>query len=575
MHTTHSSARRRVIAMAASALLLATGLATAATPAWADDGIANFDVAGKVAADGTLSLSTTITFNGDAPGQFVQRLDSTAPGDDYTYYQYAITNVTATAGGADLAPVVSTDGDFVVITVNTASIGATPLEIGYDVAGAAMDGGVSSGGTALTTVNWPVVQGLSLAVEATSGSISVLGMIRSVDCKSGVVTGLEPCQLFGGGTYDAPAPFFQDASIGVGQVVQFSFIVPSSSVAVNQQVMAQWTLDRAFSVALLPLLLALGVLIVGALGLLVLYRLRGRDVASSKDPTRVASFEPSGKGTVTFEVHDEIRPGHVGTVIDEHVDPIDITATILDLAVRGHMRIVQLPGDGLHAPIDWTFERLASDEPLRPYELTLLDEIAPVGGPAAIVSHIGEPVEHVIGQVQNQLYEDVVDRGWFARRPNQTRHLFTVLGWVGLCVAIAALVLLVAMTGFGLLGLVLVVLGAGLLSLAQTMPRRTGAGVDLQHGLHALSMVLQTQPTDQIPKKTAYDEISRILPYAVVLGGRARWVQALADADADPGVPDPDDLNWYHAPVDWNLEDLPACLDGFIAHMSGRLVGRD
>jgi len=565
---------RRVIAMAAAALLLAAGLATATT-AWADLGIDNLDVSGKMATDGTLSLTTTFTFIGDAPRQFVQQLDTTAPGDDYTYYKFDITNVTATAGGTDLVPAVTTEGDFVVITVNTSSIGTTPLVISYDVVGAAMDGGVSSGGTAMTSVSWPVVQGLSMPVTTASGSIAVLGMIRSVDCKSGVATGLLPCQVWGGGTYDTPAPYFQDASIGVGQVVVFSFTLPSSSVAVNQQVMEHWTLDRAFSVDLLPLLVALGVLILGAAGLLVLYRARGRDVASSKDPTLVASFQPSGKGTVTFEVHDAIRPGHVGTVIDEHVDPIDITATILDLAVRGHMRIIQLPGDGLHAPIDWSFERLECDELLRPYEQTLLDEIAPADGPAAIVSHIGEPVEHVIGQVQNQLYEDVVDRGWFARRPNQTRHLFSVLGWVGLGVAIVVLVLLMAFTGFGLLGLVLVVLAAGLLSLAQTMPRRTASGVDLQHGLHALSMALQTQPTNQIPKKTAYDEISRILPYAVVLGGRARWVQALADADDDPGVPDPDDLNWYHAPDDWNLSDLPACLDGFIAHMCGRLVGRD
>ena len=128
----------------------------------------------------------------------------------------------------------------------------------------------------------------------------------------------------------------------------------------------------------------------------------------------------------------------------------------------------------------------------------------------------------------------------------------------------------------GRLGLILllVALAVGLLALAADMPRRTSAGVDLLHGLHILSMVLQTQPTDQIPKDKGYAEISKILPYAVVLGGRARWVQALADADDDPGVPDPEDLNWYHAPGDWNLEDLPVCLDAFITHMSGSLVSR-
>ena len=41
----------------------------------------------------------------------------------------------------------------------------------------------------------------------------------------------------------------------------------------------------------------------------------------------------------------DIRPGHVGTVADERVDPIDVTATLVDLAVRGHLLITELPRD--------------------------------------------------------------------------------------------------------------------------------------------------------------------------------------------------------------------------------------
>jgi len=561
---------------AAASLLLAAGLASVATVAWADDGIANYEVAGKIDATGHLTMSSTITFGGGgAPTEFVQRLDTTQDAEGNAYYVFDITNVTATAGDKDLTPVVTKDGDFVVITVNTSSIGTTPLTIGYEVSGAAIDGGIASGGTAMTSVDWPVLQGLDLSVTSVSGSIVVPGMIRSVDCKSGNIGGLEPCQMWGGGTYDSQNPSFEDANIQPGQVVVLSFTVSSSNVAVNEQMLEHWSLDRAFSVSLLPLLVALGVLILGGVGLFFLYRSRGRDVASSKDPTRVASFEPAGKGTVSFEVYDQIRPGHVGTVIDEHVDPIDITATLLDLAVRGHMCIVQKPPAGPHSPIDWTFERLESDEELRPFEQTLVDVIAPADGAAAVVSSIGRPIEQVITKVQNELYEDVVDRGWFVRDPYKTRRLFDVIGWVGIGVAVVVLALLMAFTRFGLLGLVLVALGAGLLALGQNMPRRTSAGVDLLAGMHALSMALQTQPTNQVPQKTAYDQISRVLPYAIVLGGKARWVQALADADDDPNVPDPDDLAWYHAPDDWNMSELPACLDAFIAHVSGHLVGRD
>ena len=572
--TAPSRRRIRTIGALTASVLLALSLSTA-PHAWAGDAINTYDVTGSVAADGTLTLVETMTFDGDAPAQFVQRLDTQDNSDDYTYFQSEISNVTARVDGSDLPTEVTHDGQFVVITVDTSSVGAKPLSVGYDVTGAAHSGGVASGGTAITTVTWPVLQGLSLPVTTATGTITVPGAIRSVDCKSGTTTSPQPCQMWGGGTYDSPSPNFQDAGLDAGQVIIFSFNVPTATVAVNENLLARWTLDHAFSFDMTSLLVALGALIVGGAVLFVLWRVRGRDATSVKDPTLVAAFEPTGKGTVKFDVHDEIRPGHVGTVVDEHVDPIDITASVLDLAVRGHLCIVQLPPPHPNAPLDWTFERLQGQDTLRPFEQTLLDVIAPQNGPAPVVSSIGRPVEQVIAQVQDQLYQDVVDRGWFSRRPNQTRHFFDLVGWLGLGLGIVALVLLAGLTHFGLLGLALVALGAGLRSLARTMPRRTSSGVDLLHGLHALSMALQTQPTDQVPQLTAYTEISRILPYAVVLGGQARWVQALADADADPGVPDPEDLTWYHAPADWHLQHLPACLDAFVANMSGRLVSRN
>jgi len=576
-----TSWRTKITAISAVAIAVGVGLAASAPSAWADSSIDTYTVSGQVAQDGTLKLSTEIAFTGGtAPAQFVQQLALTSDGADYTYFQFAITDVTATgANGADLKPTVTTEGNIETIAVDTSQLGNSPLTIGYTVAGAATSAGVTSNGVTITSVKWPVLQGLTMPVATASGNIGLpllggSGSILSVDCQSGAPTGLGPCQMWGGGTHDSWSPSFQDVQIAPGSQVILGFTAPSTMIAVNQDVKAHWTLDRAFSTATGPLLAAILVALVGAGALVLVWRVLARDVASSKDPTIIASFVPTGKGTVEFDIADHIRPGHVGTVVDERVDPIDITATLLDLAVRGHLQIIELSPEKANAPMDWTFKRMESSDEMRPFEVTLLDAIAPVDGPAAVVSKIGQPVEKVITQVQDDLYQEVVDRGWFSHRPDQVRHAFDRIGWVVLAASIVALVLLVAFTHLGLLGLALVALAIGFMALGQTMPRRTGPGVDLVHGLHALSMSLQTQPVNQVPKETAYTEISKVLPYAVVLGGRDRWLQALADADDDPGVPDPDDLDWYKAPPTWNLEDLPVSLDAFVASVSGRLVGR-
>ena len=64
-----------------------------------------------------------------------------------------------------------------------------------------------------------------------------------------------------------------------------------------------------------------------------------------------------------------------------------------------------------------------------------------------------------------------------------------------------------------------------------------------------------------------------MLPYAVVLGGSERWLQALVAADGDADA-DSTDLDWYHAPDDWHLCDLPDSLGRLITTIQGKLFAR-
>jgi hypothetical protein len=63
------------------------------------------------------------------------------------------------------------------------------------------------------------------------------------------------------------------------------------------------------------------------------------------------------------------------------------------------------------------------------------------------------------------------------------------------------------------------------------------------------------------------------LPYSIVLGGWDRWLDALVAADAAEVV-DATELDWYHGPDGWELQDLPACLGAFITVVTGRLFAR-
>lgn len=381
---------------------------------------------------------------------------------------------------------------------------------------------------------------------------------------------LSTCALYSGGAELGPDLIFEQNRMQPGEQVVAAMTYQPGLMPVTEQLDYRWSLDRAFGYSVPNLLVALFTAIIGLVVLAHLNRRVGAD-APAGEPTTVARFVSVGAGQSSFQVPGAVRPGLVGTLADEHVDPVDITASILDLAVRGHLRITELEPTDAYAPLDWRITRRsdAQDE-LAGYEQLLVAAIDPNTG--VLVSQL-ESLTETVPQLQDALYDEVVDRGWYQRRPDDVRSGFGRLGWALVAAAVVVLILLVIFTSFGVLGLVLVGLAAGFLALSDRLPARTAQGGSMLAGLGILAGQLQVQPTDELPAGHEYGELSRVLPYAVMLGGSKRWLDAIVAADTDTS-PDPTDLDWYHAPPDWHLDRLPESLDALITAMQGRLFRR-
>lgn len=555
---------RRLAAIAVLALALLTCLAPSARAA---DQVATYAVAATINADGTLAVTTTMTFDGAAPATIEQRLATVTRTPADLEYRYRITDVQATSGARALDAKVTTGASATTVTIPGNGV-TEPVKLTYVVHGAAI---LTDGDS--TTVQWPLLQGLNLPVAVFDATVAVPGQFNMVDCAAGTPATPGTCTYYGGGTHDSPSPFFHDENRAAGDVVVAIVRFPQGAVAVNQDLHEVWTLDRAFSAAPLPLGVAAGLLVLGGLALWVAHRRTGSDSGVGLPLTPVAEFHPIGPGQSEFRVLDGVRPGAIGTLVDERVDPVDVTATLLDLSVRGHLLISELAPQTAHAPTEWTFARRVSDDPVLAYERTLLDAVAPVQGAPVKVSNLAGSVGAVIGQVQSELYDEVVTRGWFARRPDATRNARSLIGWVGLGAAVIVTLLLAAFTGFGLTGLALIAVALGVLFIAQEMPARTAAGTAVLGGLDALRGSLLTQPVDTLPAGKGLTQLSSILPYAIVLGGKERWLQAVASADDDASS-DATDLDWYHGPAGWQLADLPASLANFVTTVQGTLFSR-
>lgn len=548
-------------------VLAAALLGPGASRAFAAEQVGSYAVEGTVNTDGSLAVAATITFDGTAPATLTQRFATTREVIGDREYQFALNDIKATVNGTPIETTVTTEPGYTVVTMNTQGVTA-PVVLSYTALGATI-----AEVTGETTLTWRLLQGLSLPVREFTATLRVSTAIKLVYCEAGPPSSPGVCVSWGGGTHDFPNPTFTDGPRGAGEIVEATIRFPAGAVSANEDVRELWTLGRAFSTGPLQLGLALGLLALGGLGFWLLHRKIGRDtVGADTEPTLVADFHPVAAGQAEFRVRDGIRPGQVGTLVDERVDPVDVTASLLDLAVRGHLLITEQP-HAKFAAGEWTFTRRESGDALRPYEQTLLDAVAPAGGAPVVLSQLPEAIGAVIGNVQNQLYDDVVSLGWFARRPDQTRNSWLRLGLGLFVAALLATILLAAFTSFGLVGLAAIAVALLVIFLGQEMPARTPQGVALLNGLGLLRAQLLGHPTDQMPKGQELHELSEVLPYAVVLGGYERWVKALAAVD-DEEIADSTDLAWYHAPDDWHLADLPDSLDRLITTMQGRLFAR-
>ncbi len=552
--------------LAACALALGLLAGPLTLPAHAEGTAASFVVDANLDADGTLKVSQVITFGGAVPPQLSQKFETREDLVGDRQYVQTITDVTASVGGASVAPEITSDDRFTTVTL--ATNGATEVTMGYTVRGAVVNTG---DGTALRV---RLLQGLSAQVAQFTATVQIPTQFSYIKCTAGSPNSTVPCTFAAAGTEVAQVPTFKDGPRGEGEVVAVDIGFPPGTVAATEVIEYRWTIGRAFSAGPLQLGLALGLLVLGGIGLYVLHRRTGADVNAGDQISKAGEFVPTGPGQSEFRVVGDIRPGHVGTVADERVDPIDVTATLVDLAVRGHLSIVELPRETEFARTDWDLVRPSSTAAngLRPFEVQLLDGIAAPGAQVK-VSELPSKVHESIGGVQNALYDEVVSNGWYERRPDATRSRWTQLALTALIIAVVLTGILAAFTTFGLVGLALIVLALGLIFVAQEMPSRTAKGAALLGGLGALRSDLMSHPTNQMAPGTELQEMSEVLPYAIVLGGSDRWLDAIVASDADE-APDSDQLTWYHGPENWHLRDLPDSMKNFITTVSGSLFAR-
>lgn len=281
----------------------------------------------------------------------------------------------------------------------------------------------------------------------------------------------------------------------------------------------------------LPLLFPLFTLI----GMFLLYMRTGRD--------------PSGPAAtvVRYEAPPGIGPSELGTLMDERVDLRDITASLVDLAIRGYLVIETVKTDhflGLTHRQETTFNR--TDKPaadLAPHERILLEGVFEKGNTVAS-SDLREEFYRYIPKIRDAVYQRLTERGFFSAKPDSVRHRMIALGVLLGGVAAFLGFAWTSMRGFAGTPAIPIVSGVFtfliVMLFAWSMPRRTREGVKARSwGLGFEEFMNRTEGKHLEGVTDLRNTFETLLPYAMALGIAAKLARRFEGIYAEGGP------TWY------------------------------
>jgi hypothetical protein len=262
--------------------------------------------------------------------------------------------------------------------------------------------------------------------------------------------------------------------------------------------------------------------------IIVLWYVRGRDPHAGP----VASY--------LERPPDDLPPGAVGTLLDEHADDHDVTATLIGLARDGAVEIVELPANGGR-----DFE-LVLVHPERIASRLERDLLAVLFGPSVEpgtrvrLSQVRGAFTGHREQIRRDLYREMVDRGYFTRSPEATRRRWRRISWAGVIVSAVGSVLLMMVTDAWALepAIASVIIWLVMLRMSRQMPQKTRHGAESAAKWRAFRTWLR-----DIRKHESLEAnpglFDRYLAYAVAFNLEKQWVREFERA----GAPVP---RWYH-----------------------------
>lgn len=261
--------------------------------------------------------------------------------------------------------------------------------------------------------------------------------------------------------------------------------------------------------------------------------------------------DPRGQGVIIaqYDAPDKLTPTEVGTIVDERADNADISADIINLAIKGYIKINRIEKDGLILKSsDYQLDKIKDENDLpNEFEKILMRGLFVDGNSQVKISDLKEKFYKELKKIKEEVYISVTKKGYFVANPQKTRNWYITFGTLIMFLgALLANYSASLMVGIFISGVVMVIFG-------YFMPRKTEMGVAAYEHILGLKDYLSVAEKDRLEFHNAPEKnpeiFEKLLPFAMVLGVEEKWAKQFEGIyNGRPA--------WYNDPTNNNFSSI-------------------
>jgi len=251
-----------------------------------------------------------------------------------------------------------------------------------------------------------------------------------------------------------------------------------------------------------------------------------------------------GPIAVQYAPPEGMSPAEAGTLVDEDAAMRDITATIVDLAVRGYIVIEEKEKSGIMGLLhnkEYVFhlkKGLQEWTGLKAHELALLAGIFSNGAQTEVeLSTLQNQFYKNLPGIKNNIFDELMDHGYFQHRPDYVRSGFVAGGIVsGVLLFFLGIAMSQKMGMTPAPFLIAAILSAGIIAgFGWFMPARTADGAKALAGVLGFEDFLSHVEAGRLERVGQTPEtFEKFLPFAMALGVEKKWVGAFQNIYSQP-----------------------------------------